>query len=374
MLDKLKQYRKDLHQIPELEFDLYKTSLYVKEALLNMGYDIYPTAKTGWLAYKKGKKETSIAFRTDMDGLPILEKSDSPYPSIHIGKMHACGHDGHMAMMLGFADYLKDLELINESILLIFQPAEEYPGGAKVIIDEGVLEKFLVRKIFGIHLYPNLDEGTYGLVKGPMMAKNGEFNISISGISAHGAEPHKGVDAIVAASHLITQIHTIISRNIDPQEQGVITVGMVDGGEARNVIAQEVKIKGTMRAFDEEVFQHMKQRFTQMIKGVEISFNVKIDYEIMELYPVLCNDPDTVSFIESTLDDDYQYIKPLMASEDFAFYLKKVPGMFTMLGTKNEKKGYIHPLHSCYFNFDEKVLIKGVDLYIKIAKAYELIK
>ena len=374
MLDKLKQYRKDLHQIPELEFDLYKTSLYVKEALLNMGYDIYPTAKTGWLAYKKGKKETSIAFRTDMDGLPILEKSDSPYPSIHIGKMHACGHDGHMAMMLGFADYLKDLELINESILLIFQPAEEYPGGAKVIIDEGVLEKFLVRKIFGIHLYPNLDEGTYGLVKGPMMAKNGEFNISISGISAHGAEPHKGVDAIVAASHLITQIHTIISRNIDPQEQGVITVGMVDGGEARNVVAQEVKIKGTMRAFDEEVFQHMKQRFTQMIKGVEISFDVKIDCEIMELYPVLYNDPDTVSFIESTLDDDYQYIKPLMASEDFAFYLKKVPGMFTMLGTKNEKKGYIHPLHSCYFNFDEKVLIKGVDLYIKIAKAYELIK
>mgnify|MGYP001078008590 CR=1 FL=1 len=374
MLDKLKQYRKDLHQIPELEFDLYKTSLYVKEALLNMGYDIYPTAKTGWLAFKKGKKETSIAFRTDMDGLPILEKSDSPYPSIHIGKMHACGHDGHMAMMLGFADYLKDLELINESILLIFQPAEEFPGGAKIIIDEGVLEKFSVRKIFGIHLYPNLDEGTYGLVKGPMMAKNGEFNISISGISAHGAEPHKGVDAIVAASHLITQIHTIVSRNIDPQEQGVITVGMVDGGEARNVIAQEVKIKGTMRAFDEEVFQHMKQRFTQMIKGVEISFNVKIDYEIMELYPVLCNDPDTVSFIESILDDNYQYIKPLMASEDFAFYLKKVPGMFTMLGTKNEKKGYIHPLHSCYFNFDEKVLIKGVDLYIKIAKAYELIK
>ncbi len=374
MLDKLKQYRKDLHQIPELEFDLYKTSLYVKEALLNMGYDIYPTAKTGWLAFKKGKKETSIAFRADMDGLPILEKSDSPYPSIHLGKMHACGHDGHMAMMLGFADYLKDLELINESILLIFQPAEEYPGGAKVIIDEGVLEKFSVRKIFGIHLYPNLDEGTYGLVKGPMMAKNGEFNISISGISAHGAEPHKGVDAIVAASHLITQIHTIVSRNIDPQEQGVITVGMVDGGEARNVIAQEVKIKGTMRAFDEEVFQHMKQRFTQMIKGIEISFDVKIDCEIMELYPVLYNDPDTVSFIESILDDNYQYIKPLMASEDFAFYLKKVPGMFTMLGTKNEKKGYIHPLHSCYFNFDEKVLIKGVDLYIKIAKAYELIK
>lgn len=374
MLDKLKKYRLDLHQIPELEFDLFKTSAYIKNELTHMGYEIHQTAKTGWIAYKKGLKEESIAFRTDMDGLPVLEKSNCPFPSKHVGAMHACGHDGHMAMMLGFAYYLKDLELLNESIVLIFQPAEEFPGGAKVIIEEGFLDLFKVKKIFGIHLYPNLKQSVYGLVKGPMMARNGEFNLKISGASAHGAEPDKGNDAILSASHLVTQLHTIISRNINPFDQGVLTVGTIHGGEARNIIAQEVLIKGTMRAFDDEVYQKMKTRFSDIVKGVGLSFNVNIEYEMMDLYPVVYNDPDMVSFVEKHIEDSYEYIKPLMASEDFAFYQQKVPGMFTMLGTKNEEKGFIHPLHSCYFNFDETVLVKGVDLYIKIAKAYQLIK
>ena len=374
MLEKLKQYRLDLHQIPELEFDLFKTSAYIKAELTKMGYDIYQTAKTGWIAYKKGIKEESIAFRTDMDGLPVLEKSNCPFPSKHIGAMHACGHDGHMAMMLGFATYLKDQKLLNESIVLIFQPAEEFPGGAKVIIEEGFLDKFRVKKIFGIHLYPNLKQGVYGVVKGPMMAKNGEFNLKLKGASAHGAEPHKGIDAILAASHLVTQLHSIISRNIDPFDQGVITVGTINGGEARNIIAQEIEIKGTMRAFDDDVYHKMKSRFSDIVKGIEMSFNVNIEYEIMDLYPVVYNDPDIVSFVEKHIENQYQYIKPLMASEDFAFYQEKVPGMFTMLGTKNEEKGFIHPLHSCYFNFDESVLLKGVELYITIAKAYQLIK
>ncbi|AUD63598.1 amidohydrolase [Tenericutes bacterium MO-XQ] len=373
MIERLKKYRRDLHQIPEISFDLFKTSAYIKKELESMGYEIYQTAFTGWIAYKKGKKETSIAFRSDMDALPVLEKSDYPYPSTHIGKMHACGHDGHMAMLLGFAYYLKDQTLINDSIVLIFQPAEEYPGGAKVIIEEGFLEKFKVQKIFGIHLYPNLKEGVYGLVKGPMMARNLEFNIKISGKSAHGASPHDGNDAILASSHLISQLHTIISRNVDPFEQGVITVGTVHGGEARNIIAQDVEITGTMRAFKHEVFYLMKKRIEDVISGIKLSFQVEISSDLMELYPVVNNDADMVEFIEKHLDDNYEYIKPLMASEDFAFYQEKVPGMFTMLGTRNEEKGYVHPLHSCYFNFKDEVLARGVELYITIAKAYQLI-
>lgn len=373
MIERLIKYRKDLHQIPEISFDLFKTSAYIKKELESMGYEIYQTAFTGWIAYKKGKKETSIAFRSDMDALPVLEKSDYPYPSTHLGKMHACGHDGHMAMLLGFAYYLKDQTLINDSIVLIFQPAEEYPGGAKVIIEEGFLDKFKVKKIFGIHLYPNLKEGVYGLVKGPMMARNLEFNIKISGKSAHGASPHDGNDAILASSHLISQLHTIISRNVDPFEQGVITVGTVHGGEARNIIAQDVEITGTMRAFKNEVFYLMKKRVEDIISGIKLSFQVEISSDLMELYPVVNNDADIVEFIEKHLDDNYEYIKPLMASEDFAFYQEKVPGMFTMLGTRNEEKGYVHPLHSCYFNFKDEVLARGVELYITIAKAYQLI-
>jgi hippurate hydrolase len=338
-----------------------------------MGYEIHQAAITGWIAYKKGKKDTAIAFRSDMDALPVLEKSDYPFPSTHPGKMHACGHDGHMAMLLGFAYYLKNQTLINDSIVLIFQPAEEYPGGAKVIIEEGFLDKFNVKKIFGIHLYPNLKEGVYGLVKGPMMARNLEFNIKISGKSAHGASPHDGNDAMIAGAHLINQLHTIISRNVDPFEQGVITVGTIHGGEARNIIAQDVEITGTMRAFKDEVFYLMKKRVEDIIEGIKHSFQIEITSDLMELYPVVNNDKEIVEFVEKHLDSDYEYIKPLMASEDFAFYQKKVPGMFTMLGTRNEEKGYIHPLHSCYFNFKDEVLIRGVELYITIAKAYQLI-
>lgn len=373
MVEYLKKVRKDLHQIPEISFDLFKTSAYIKKELEGMGYEIHQAAITGWVAYKKGKKDTAIAFRSDMDALPVLEKSDYPYPSTHPGKMHACGHDGHMAMLLGFAKYLKDQTLLNDSIVLIFQPAEEYPGGAKVIVEEGFLDKFNVKKIFGIHLYPNLKEGVYGLVKGPMMARNLEFNIEISGKSAHGASPHDGNDAIVASTHLISQLHTIISRNVDPFEQGVITVGTIHGGEARNIIAQHVEITGTMRAFKDGVFYSMKKRIEEIIEGIKLSFQVEIASNLMELYPVVYNDPDIVEFIEKHLDKGYEYIKPLMASEDFAFYQEKVPGMFTMLGTRNEEKGYIHPLHSCFFNFKDEVLIKGVELYISIAKAYHLI-
>lgn len=206
------------------------------------------------------------------------------------------------------------------------------------------------------------------------MARNGEFNLKIIGASAHGAEPHKGIDAILASSHLVTQIHSIISRNVDPFDQGVITIGTVSGGEARNIIAQEVVIKGTMRAFDDEVYNLMKNRFSNIVKGIETSFDVSIEYEMMDLYPVVNNNPEIVSFVEKHLENQYEYIKPLMASEDFAFYQQKVPGMFTMLGTKNEEKGYIYPLHSCYFNFDEIVLLKGVEFYVMISKALNLIK
>lgn len=374
MIDLLKKYRCDLHQIPELAFDLFKTSAYIKDELIKMGFEIHQTAKTGWIAYKKGKKETAIAFRSDMDGLPVAEKSDHPFPSKHMGQMHACGHDGHMAMLLGFAYKIKDIDLLNESIVLIFQPAEEFPGGAKVIIEEGMLDKFKVKKIFGIHLYPNLEEGKYGIVKGAMMARNGEFNLTISGKSAHGAQPQLGNDAIVAASSLILQLQTVISRNIDPFEQSVLTIGTIKGGQARNIIAQNVEISGTIRTFNDDIYNTIKNRMKDLIEGFKIGFQIDVNYEMMDFYPVVYNDLDLVDHLLKHLNkESYTFIKPMMLAEDFAFYQKEVPGVFTMLGTKNEKKGYVHPLHSDQFNFDEIVLIKGVELYLSIAKSYQLI-
>jgi len=372
--DKLTQYRQDLHQIPELAFDLYETHAYVKKALEMMGYVTETVAKTGLIAQKIGKLETSIAFRSDMDALPVTEMTEMDLPSKNIGKMHACGHDGHMSMLLGFAEKISQIELKKESIVFIFQPAEEGPGGAKIIINEGIFEKYHITKIFGIHLYPELEEGLYGLVNGPMMAQNGEFNLTLKGKSSHGAQPHKGVDAILAVSHLLTQYHSIVSRSIDPLDTAVVTIGTIHAGEARNIIARQAYLSGTIRSFNDEVYGRIKKRMREIDAGISKSFDVEIDNQIMDYYPPVINDSSLYELLKSGLNEmDYKLIKPMMFAEDFAFYQKKVPGMFVMLGTRNEKKGFVHPLHSCYFNFDEKVLVKGVELYLYMCKKLSVI-
>jgi amidohydrolase len=371
--ENLKKYRRDLHQIPELGFDLYLTRDYVKKVLESLGYQTESTAKTGLIAVKKGKSDEAIAFRSDMDALPVHELTEADFESKHPGKMHACGHDGHMAMLLGFAEYVQNLKTLEKTVVFIFQPAEEGPGGAKVIIEEGLFEKYQIKHIFGIHLYPGLDEGLYGLTDGPMMAQNGEFNLCVKGTSAHGAQPHLGKDAILAASHLVTAYHSIVSRNIDPLDPAVVTIGTVSGGEARNIIAKEVKLTGTIRAFSPHVYDTIKQRMRHTDQGISQGFEVEVDNEIIDYYPPVMNDHKLFTELKHALEpQEYRILKPMMFAEDFAFYQQKVPGMFVMLGTKNENRGWTHPLHSCYFNFDESVLIKGVELYIKLAKIHHI--
>jgi amidohydrolase len=367
--EQLKKYRIDLHQIPELGFELHQTNSYLKEKLEEMGYQTISVAKTGIVVYKKGLSDEAIAFRSDMDGLPVHELTNIKYQSKNKNQMHACGHDGHMSMLLGFASYIAKQKDLKKTVVFIFQPAEEGPGGAKVIIEEGIFNKFNIKRIYGIHLYPNLDQGLYGLVNGPMMAQNGEFNLKISGRSAHGAEPHLGRDSILAASELISQFHQIISRNLDPLENAVITVGTIHGGEARNIISKEVYLTGTIRSFNDLTYQQIKTRMHKISQGISLGFDLSVDLDIIDYYPAVINDDTLYQELKNHLNkDEYQLIKPMMFAEDFAFYQRVVPGMFVMLGTKNETKGFTHPLHSCYFNFDESVLTKGVELYTKLAK------
>lgn len=375
MIEFLTKIRRDLHQIPELSFDLPLTHAYVMKLLKEMNYETYVTAKTGIIAIKHGKINQTIAFRSDMDALPVTEETDVLFQSKHQGKMHACGHDGHMAMLLGFANKIKDIKLESYGIMLIFQPAEEFPGGAKVIIEEGYLKRFNVINIFGIHLYPELEESKFGFVSGAMMARNGEFNLTLKGKSSHGAQPHHGNDAIFAMSHLIMQYHTIISRNINPLEPCVLTVGTIEGGEARNIIASTVKIKGTVRAFNDDVYYLIKNRMKAIESGIEKSFDVKIIQDFQDFYPVVYNDPKIYDHVIKQFDvSEYHEIEKMTVSEDFSFYQQVVPGMFIMLGTKNETLNYIYPLHHSKFNFDEKVLLKGVEYYERIAKSYGLYK
>jgi hippurate hydrolase len=372
MLDELyynlvKKYRHDLHLIPEVGFDLYKTNNYLKEELTLMGYEIEDIALTGIIAIKRGNKEEAIAFRTDMDGLPVEEKTNLEYKSIHDNKMHACGHDGHMAILLCFAKYLSNFKAINKTIILIFQPAEEGPGGAKVIIEAGLFKRYNIKYIFGLHLYPNLDEGKIGIVEGPMMAQNGEIDINIQGLSCHGATPHLGSDAILAASCLINNYQTIISRHIDPLNPAVLTIGTISGGEARNIIAGKVNLSGTIRCFNIHEYQEIKDRIDKINQGLEVMYKVKVKCVIIDYYPPVINDSNLYQMVKDSLNQlDYQVLKPMMLAEDFAFYQQIVPGFFVMLGCRNELKGYTHPLHSGYFNFEESVLISGVKYYIHI--------
>lgn len=369
-LQMVTEMRRKLHQIPELGFDLYLTHELVKEYLSEFGYQFEVVAKTGLVAYKAGKQPEAIAFRADMDALAVTEQTGVPYKSLHEGKMHACGHDGHMAILLGFAKYVSTLKTLNKSILFIFQPAEEGPGGAIEIIKAGIFEKYKVEKIFGLHLFPGLDEGVIGLQEGPLLAQVGELNVEIKGQSSHGAEPHLGNDAIYALGQVINGYQSIVSRTLEPIEPAVITLGKVVGGEARNIIANQVRIEGTIRTYSEAVYEKIKTRIHEINRGLSEAYQVQIKAEIVDQYPAVINDKELHRLLLDCIKDEpHTLVKPMMISEDFSFYQRVVPGYFMLLGTRNEACGYIHPLHSCYFNFNESVLLKGIDTYIKICQA-----
>ncbi len=373
LLEQLNRYRRDLHKIPELGFELPKTHAYLKAALVQLGYTPVTVAKTGLYVHIKGISEETIAFRADMDGLKVMEKSGNAHPSIHTGKMHACGHDGHMAMLLGLAAMLKTVDHYNQSVLLIFQPAEEGPGGAKEIIASGILRRFNVTKIFGFHLYPSLEEGKIGLVDGPMMAQNGEFDVTITGVSSHGAQPQDGKDTITAGLALVNGYQDIVTKMLDPFVPSVIAIGTFNAGEERNIIAQKATITGTIRTFDETTYQMIKRSMRRLAKSLSEGYGVEIDLEIRDFYPPVINDHTLFIKAQAVIDKrDQTLIKPMMFAEDFAFYQQAIPGLFMMLGCRNEAKAYVHPLHSCYFDFDETVLLKGVKTYMAILKGYNI--
>ncbi|SHK13275.1 M20 metallopeptidase family protein [Paramaledivibacter caminithermalis] len=364
------QIRRDLHQIPELGFEEFKTSNYIFKYIDSLDVDfVEKTAGTGVLVYFKGSKgEKTIAFRGDIDGLPINENTDVSYCSLHKGKMHACGHDGHTAILLGLAKYLSmNKSKIKDNILLIFQPAEEGPGGAEVIIKEKVLKKYNVDHIYGLHLYPDIIQGKVGVKSGPMMAQTGEFDIIIRGKSGHGAMPHNAKDSIVIASELVGLIQQIISRNLDPVEPAVITIGKIKGGERRNIIAGKVIMEGTMRAFNDSIYKKMKRKITIIAKSLAMAHDCEIDIIFRDMYPFVNNDKKLVDeFIQAIGRENIEVIKPQMTAEDFSYYQRELSGLFFFLGTKNEDKGFIYSLHNSKFNFDEEVLLIGIQVFINI--------
>ncbi|MCR2033047.1 M20 metallopeptidase family protein [Anaerofustis stercorihominis] len=367
--DEIKKLRRDLHRIPEEGLKEFKTSRYIKDYLTDLGLEYEETAGTGVLCYIDMGSETTYAFRTDMDGLSIVENNDIDFKSTNPDMMHACGHDGHMSILLIFAKYLSEnKDKLKDSILLIFQPAEEGPGGAKLIIKEGVLKKYNVKNVFALHLSPNVPKGKYSSKPYGFYAASTEFTVFIDGKSSHGAAPHNGVDAIVIASQYINGIQSIVSRNINPIREGLVTIGTINGGDRINIIAEHVEMEGTIRTLDKDTYKIIDKRMHTLAEGLSEAYDCKITYDWRPFYGITYNDKELYEKVVPAFKDDYILGDAILSAEDFSFYSEEVPCFFYELGIREEDKGYVHPLHNACFNFDEESLLYGVMGDINILK------
>jgi amidohydrolase len=378
MKDWLVETRRTIHMNPELGFEEVETAKLVAGYLEKFGLQVKTgMATTGVIGLLKGEKlGKTVAIRADMDALPMEEANQIPYRSKVKGKMHACGHDAHVTILLGVARLFSSMpNRVQGNIKWIFQPAEEGGGGGRVLTEEGVLENPKVDAIFGAHLFPDLKIGKVGIHEKEGLAATDRFIIKMIGRGAHGAYPHLSRDPILAVGELISQIHTIVSRSINPLDSAVITIGKVSGGTAFNIIPDEAEILGTVRSLSQKVREELKSRMEEVTQGVAKSFGMDHHFDFQWGYPALINDPEMSRLVAAACakgigKENVEFIRPSMGGEDFAYYLEKVPGSFFRLGCRNEEKGIVNPFHNSRFNIDEDVLPFGVEMFARIIDEY----
>ncbi len=369
--------RRLIHRNPELSFEEYETSELVAGFLKDNNIEFKKgVAKTGVIALIRGKnpQKKTVALRADLDALPITELNEVDYKSKNPGKMHACGHDVHTASLLGTAKILNNIrEEFEGTIKLIFQPSEEkYPGGAKVMIEEGVLENPAPDVIFGQHVYPDLNAGMVGMKSGKYMASTDEIFITVKGKGGHGAIPQKNIDPVLIASHIIVALQQIVSRNANPAMPTVLSFGRFIADGHTNVIPDEVKIAGIMRTFDEHWRMEMQTRIEKMARSIAESMGGKCEVRFDKGYPVLINDETItrntqVYAIEYLGKENVKELELRTTAEDFAYYTQKIPGCFYRLGIRNEEKNIVSNLHTSTFDVDESSLETGMGLMAWLA-------
>ncbi|HEX4823718.1 MAG TPA: amidohydrolase [Candidatus Polarisedimenticolaceae bacterium] len=369
-------WRRDLHRCPELGFEEHETGRYVARCL--RGFDLAVrtgVAKTGIVAVLKAKAPSArpVLLRADMDALPIEETAGRPYGSSQPGKMHACGHDGHMAMLLGAAAVLAaERERLTRDVVFCFQPGEEGFGGAEAMIREGILDEHGVAEAYGLHLWSQFPVGTIQVRPGPTMAAQDEFEATLRGHGGHGALPHKAIDPIVAAASAILSLQTVVSRSVDPVQPAVVTVGALHAGTAANVIPDTASMNGTLRSFESGVRETLRRRVKEILEGAARAGGCTLEYTLHEGYPAVVNDPAAVERVRrhaSAVVGHGKVIEPdpMAAAEDFAYFLERVPGAFTFIGAGNAEAGITAPHHSPRFDIDEAALPIGTELLARIA-------
>ena len=369
--DEIYAIRRHFHRYPELSFKEFNTAETISEHLDKLGIShkkgVGKTGVVGELTFGPGP---TIALRADMDALPIQEENNLDYKSLNDGVMHACGHDGHMAILLGAANALsKNSKLKKGTVRFIFQPAEEGLGGAKYMIEDGCLDK--VDEIYGLHLWNYQLYGEVGIKDGPVMASADLFDIEVSGKGGHGATPQGTVDAIVVASNLVTMLQTIVSRNTNPLESTVLSIGKIKGGHNFNIISDKVHMSGTTRSYTEENRKMIKQRMKEVVEGVSKSFGADIKLNYKDGYPPTVNHSSQVekvleaasSIVASGAKNPYLS----MGGEDFSYYLQNKPGCFFFVGSApNENEILSTPHHCSHFNIDERALLVGASVYLNL--------
>lgn len=372
----VKVNRRELHKIPELGLETIKTRQYLIDQLSSYGVDEIKCgyAKSGIAVCIKGKNHRSaIAFRSDMDALAIPETTNCDFASQHEGCSHSCGHDGHMANMLALCHYLcLNKEKLMEDIIIVFQPGEEGPGGAKIMMEDGLFKDYPIRCIFGTHLMVDFPVGKIASKSGPLMARNGEITIEIFGQGSHGAAPHLGIDCIVAGSALVSELQTILTRNVDPTKQGVLSIGVFQSGHVGNIIADYALMRGTIRSFDDETYEIIRRRINEIVNGIEVMYDVKIKLLIEDLYHVVNNDESLNTLLKEVVGMDYIETYARMISEDFSCYQKEVPGLFYFTGIQDEN--FQRSIHDSAFNFNEDTLLYSVETNVRLLEKMEVLK
>lgn len=365
-------WRRDIHANPELQYDVHRTAGKVADLLREFGVDEVVTGigRTGVVGVIKGRGPGKvIGLRADMDALPIKEQPGKPYASQTSGKMHACGHDGHTAMLLGAAKYLAETRNFDGTAVLIFQPAEEGGGGGRAMVEDGLMDRFGIQEVYGLHNMPGLPAGSFGIREGGIMAATDEFQITIDGKGGHAALPHNAIDPVMIAAQVITALHTIVSRNVDPMRSAVLSVTMVQAGDAFNVIPRSAKLTGTIRTLDNDIRNFMEGQLKAVATGLAEAFGAKVSIHYRRGYPVTVNTARETAFAAGIASEvagaDQVNTKadPTMGGEDFAYMLQARPGAYIFLGNGDSTE-----LHTDTYDFNDDIIPVGVSYWVRLVE------
>jgi amidohydrolase len=371
----IQAWRRDIHSHPELLYDVHRTAAFVADRLREFGCDEVATGlgKTGVVGVIKGRKPGNgdvkvLGLRADMDALPIEEATGLPYASKTPGMMHACGHDGHTAMLLGAARYLAETRNFAGEVAVIFQPAEEGGGGADAMIKDGLIERFKIDQVYGMHNGPGLPVGAFAIRQGPLMASTDAIDITIEGHGGHAAKPHNCIDSLLVGAQLVTSLQQIVSRSVDPLEAAVLSICEFHAGNARNVIPQSAVLRGTVRTLTPKVRELMEKRVREVVTGVAQMTGAKIDLNYARGYPVVINHAEQTDIAiraakEVAGDANVHEMPPMMGGEDFAYMLEARPGAFIFVGN-GDSAGLHHPA----YNFNDEAIVYGTSFFIKVVE------